>query len=136
MGPLILSKLDQVRIMDRIKKALLEHKLTASEAESLLKEINSATIVEPKDIPNDVVTMNSVVRIKFLNSGKEIKFQIVYPEEADIKNNKISILSPVATALIGYRINDTIEWIIPSGMTKILIEEIIYQPEAAGHYHL
>jgi regulator of nucleoside diphosphate kinase len=76
------------------------------------------------------------VRIKFLNSGKEIKFQIVYPEEADIKNNKISILSPVATALIGYRINDTIEWIIPSGMTKILIEEIIYQPEAAGHYHL
>lgn len=136
MGTLILSKLDQSRILDSIKKALLEHRLNATEAESLLKEINSAKIVEPRDIPNDVVTMNSVVRIKFLDSGKDIKFQIVYPEDADIKNNKISILSPVATALIGYRINETIEWIVPSGMTKILIEEIIYQPEAEGHYHL
>jgi regulator of nucleoside diphosphate kinase len=136
MGTLILSKIDQQRILESIKKALLEHKLNASEAESLLKEVNSAKIVEPRDIPNDVVTMNSVVRVKFQNSGKDIKFQIVYPEEADIKNNKISILSPVATALIGYRTNDTVEWIIPSGMTQILIEEIIYQPEAAGHYHL
>jgi regulator of nucleoside diphosphate kinase len=81
MGTLILSKLDQTRILDSIKKALLQHELNASEAESLLKEINAARIVEPKDIPNDVVTMNSVVRIKFLNSDKDVKFQIVYPEE-------------------------------------------------------
>lgn len=65
-----------------------------------------------------------------------MQFQIVYPGAANIKENKISILSPVATALIGYKVSDEIEWIVPSGLTKIRIEEIVYQPEAAGHFHL
>jgi regulator of nucleoside diphosphate kinase len=80
--------------------------------------------------------MNSIVKIIFLNSNKSMQFQIVYPGAANIKENKISILSPVATALIGYKVSDEIEWIVPSGLTKIRIEEIVYQPEAAGHFHL
>ncbi|WP_018341724.1 GreA/GreB family elongation factor [Cytophaga aurantiaca] len=50
--------------------------------------------------------------------------------------NKISIFSAIATALIGYKIGDEIEWCAPAGMTKIKIEEILYQPEAAGDYNL
>jgi len=42
----------------------------------------------------------------------------------------------VATALIGYKVSDEIEWVVPSGMTRIRIEEIIYQPEAEGNYDL
>jgi len=53
-----------------------------------------------------------------------------------MKENKISIFSPVATALIGYKISDEIEWIVPSGLTKLRIDEIIYQPEAAGDFDL
>ena len=64
------------------------------------------------------------------------QFQIVYPDQANIKENKISIFSPVATALIGYKVSDEIEWIVPSGMTKIRIDEIIYQSEASGDYTL
>ena len=80
--------------------------------------------------------MNSIVRISFLNTNKTTQFQIVYPDQANIKENKISIFSPVATALIGYKVSDEVEWIVPSGMTKLRIDEIIYQPEAAGDYDL
>jgi regulator of nucleoside diphosphate kinase len=80
--------------------------------------------------------MNSIVRISFLNANKTIEFQIVYPNQANVKNNKISIFSPIATALIGYKIGDEIDWIVPAGVTKIRIESIVYQPEAAGHYNV
>ncbi len=55
---------------------------------------------------------------------------------SNLKENKISIFSPIATALIGYKIGDEIEWIVPGGMTKIKIVELIYQPEAAGDFDL
>jgi regulator of nucleoside diphosphate kinase len=74
--------------------------------------------------------------LSFLNNNKQIQFQIVYPENANFKENKISIFSPIATALIGYKVQDEIEWIVPAGLTKIRIDEIIYQPEAAGDYNL
>lgn len=107
-----------------------------NEAENLLNELNSAEIVEPDEIPDDVVTMNSIVKISFLNTNKTLQFQIVYPDKANIKEYKISIFSPVATALIGYRVSDEVEWIVPSGLTKLRIDEIIYQPEAAGDLDL
>ena len=56
--------------------------------------------------------------------------------KSENKENKISIFSPVATALIGYRVGDIIEWIVPAGLTKIKIDEIVYQPEASGDYNL
>jgi len=136
MKQIILSKLDFTRILDSIKVAKQSNKLNAAEAELLLGELNSAEIVEPQEIPVNVVTMNSIVTISFLNINKSVNFQLVYPNEADIKKNKISIFSPIATALIGYKVSDEIEWVVPSGLIKIRIDEIIYQPEAAGDYHL
>lgn len=136
MNRIILSRLDFSRIHKSIHDAKRMNTLGAAEAELLLKELDSAEIVEPSEIPHDVVTMNSIVKISFLNSDKTVQFQIVYPGEANIRENKISIFSPVATALIGYKVSNEIEWMVPSGLTKIRIEEIIYQPEAAGDYDL
>ena len=76
------------------------------------------------------------VKIHFENNRTTTEFKIVYPDQADIKAKKISIFSPVASALIGYRVKDEIDWLVPSGMTKIIIDEIIYQPEAAGDFDL
>lgn len=136
MKKIILSTLD----FPRIKKCILDARQTntigVNEAENLMREMNSAKVVEPDEIPEDVVTMNSIVKISFLDVKKTIQFQIVYPDEADIKENRISIFSPVATALIGYRVSDEIEWIVPSGLTKLRIDKIIYQPEAAGDFEL
>lgn len=136
MNKIILSKLDFSRIHKSIHDARRMNTIGANEAEILMKELNSAEVVEPQEIPQDVVTMNSIVKISFLNANKTLQFQIVYPDQANIKENKISIFSPVATALIGYKVSDEIEWIVPSGLTKIRIDNLIYQPEAAGDYDL
>lgn len=136
MSNLIINKLDYARIRKVINDAKLNRSLSSVEEEKLMNELNSATIVEPDAVPSDVVTMNSIVRLSFLNDNKQIQLQIVYPYQANVKEKKISILSPIATALIGYKVNDEIEWIVPAGLTKIRIDEIVYQPEAAGDYHL
>ncbi len=136
MTKLILNKLDYLRIQKCIEDAKQLKSITAVEAESLMKELNSAKIMEPEKIPANVVTMNSEVRISFLNTNKQIQFKIVYPREANVKENKISIFSPIATALIGYKVGEEVEWIVPAGLTRIRIDEIVYQPEASGDYNL
>ncbi len=136
MSKIIINRLDYVRIKKSIDDAKQFKSINAAEAEKLINELNAAEIVEPEAIPSNVVTMNSVVKLSFLNNNKQIQFQIVYPQQANIKENKISIFSPIATALIGYKTNDEIEWIVPSGLTRIRIDEIVYQPEASGDYSL
>lgn len=136
MHKIILSKQDFPRIQKCIIDARQMNTIGVNEAENLMNELHSAKVVEPDEIPNDVVTMNSIVKISFPDSKKTLKFQIVYPDQADIKENKISIFSPVATALIGYKVSDEVEWIVPSGLTKLRIDEILYQPEAAGDFNL
>ena len=110
--------------------------ISKAEADKLNNELDSAEIVEPDAIPSNVVTMNSIVKLSFLNNNKQVQFQIVYPDQGNLKENKISIFSPIATALIGYKVGDEIEWIVPAGLTNIRIDEIIYQPEAAGDFTL
>ena len=136
MKQIIITKQDSTRIHKSIMDAKKNSSIKAEDAERLLRELHSAKIVESADIPADVVTMNSVVKIHFENNKTVTEFKIVYPEQANIKDRKISIFSPVAAALIGYSVDDEIDWIVPSGMTKIIIDEIIYQPEAAGDFDL
>jgi len=114
------------RFEDRDKKHLRE----------LEEELLRGEVVAPVDIPKDVITMNSKVRLKDLDSRELIIYSLVFPNEADISQNRISILAPIGTALIGYRVGDTIEWEVPAGFRRLKVEEILYQPEAAGDYHL
>lgn len=136
MSKLVLNRLDYARIKNCISDARHFKSISIKEAEKLIHELESAVIVEPEAVPSDVVTMNSIVKVSFLNNNNQVKFQIVYPDKANVKENKISIFSPIATALIGYKLHDEIEWIVPGGLTKIRVDEIIYQPEAAGDYNL
>lgn len=135
MGNIIVNRLDYARIKKCINDAKQFNSISKMEAEKLLTELDSGEIVEPEAIPANVVTMNSIVKLSFLNSNKQVQFQIVYPEQANLKDRKISIFSPIATALIGYKVGDEVEWIVPSGLTQLRIDEIIYQPEAAGDYN-
>lgn len=104
--------------------------------EDLREELRRGKVVASKDIPEDVITMNSKVRLRDLESGEEMIYSLVFPASADVSQSKISILAPIGTALIGYRVGDTIEWKVPAGLIRLKVEEILYQPEAAGDYHL
>jgi regulator of nucleoside diphosphate kinase len=65
-----------------------------------------------------------------------MEFVLVFPQDADADLGMISILAPVGTAILGYAKGNTVEWPVPSGVRRIRIEDILYQPEAAGDYHL
>jgi regulator of nucleoside diphosphate kinase len=95
-------------------------------------ELDRAEIVDPKEIRADVVTMRSKVRLKDLVSGESNTYSLVFPTEANFAEGKISVLAPIGTAILGYKRGDTIEWPVPSGLRKLKIEEILYQPEASG----
>lgn len=136
MSKIIISALDYERIKQQIKSAQQINSINKQEAENLMGELENATIVKPKKIPKDVITMNSVVKITFVKTGIQIELKIVYPDQANMNKYHISIFSPIATALLGYKVGDVIDWIVPSGPTSIKIDEISYQPEAAGHFEL
>jgi regulator of nucleoside diphosphate kinase len=136
MSQVIITKQDFNRIHRSITDAKAKNSIKKEEADKLLAELKSAKIVEQNKIDGDVVTMNSIVKIHFQNNKTTMEFQLVYPADANIKERKISIFSSVASALIGYRVGDEIDWLIPSGMTKIVIDEVIYQPESAGDFDL
>ncbi|HLI33813.1 MAG TPA: nucleoside diphosphate kinase regulator [Terriglobia bacterium] len=100
--------------------------------EALEKELDRAEVVGASEVPRDVVTLGSRVRIRDLVSGEIAIYTLVFPEEADISRNRISVLAPIGTAILGYSAGDVIEWKVPGGTRKLRIEEVLYQPEAAG----
>ncbi len=102
----------------------------------LEEEMDQAVVVSYEKVPSDVVTMNTQMRVTDLDTKKKMSIQLVFPSEADFEKGKISILAPIGTALIGYRVGDTVTWEVPNGTRRLKIEEIVYQPEAAGDYHL
>jgi regulator of nucleoside diphosphate kinase len=104
--------------------------------DELTKELLRAEIVDSKSIPPDVITMNSKVKLMDLDSEEEKTYTLVFPKDADISQNKISILAPIGTALIGFRVGDTIKWQVPAGTRRLKVISILYQPEASGDYHL
>ncbi|WP_417429952.1 nucleoside diphosphate kinase regulator [Halpernia sp.] len=134
MNQITMNKQDFSRIRQSISQAKKSNTIKIEEAEILLKELNSAKLLNPEEISADLVTMNTEVEILFKNTNKSATIKIVYPQDANIKERKISIFSPVASALIGYKVGDEINWKLPSGETKIVITKIIYQPEAAGNF--
>jgi regulator of nucleoside diphosphate kinase len=123
---------------ERLRKLLEGVRLWSSRdrqhLEALEAELDRAHVVSPQEIPGDVVTMNSAVLVKDLDTGAEMALTLVFPSDAGLELGKISILAPVGTALLGYRVGDTIEWKVPGRIRRLRIERMIYQPEAAGDY--
>jgi regulator of nucleoside diphosphate kinase len=102
----------------------------------LVDELNRATVVPAEEIPADVITMNSRVRLLDLDKRAAVEYTLVYPAEADFAKGKISVVAPIGAAMIGYREGDEIEWEVPGGRRRFQVEAVLYQPEAAGDTRL
>lgn len=108
-----------------------------SSLDDLERELNRALVVDAHEIPADVITMNSLVQVRFEDDPDELEeYMLVYPKDASALDHKISVMAPVGTALLGYREGDEVEWEVPDGKVKLTVEKILYQPEAAGEYNL
>lgn len=133
--PLLLSRLDVERI-----EALLETPSTNSLNNSALQdELARAEILEPRDMPADVITMNSTAQVRLEDAvlgNHEHELTLVYPRDADGSADKVSILAPVGSALLGLRVGDAIDWPMPGGRNaRLHVLAIRFQPEAAGELH-
>ena len=104
--------------------------------ESLESELSRGILVAPTEVPPDVVTMNSRVRLVDLDTNEEMVYTLVFPDDADMAKSKISVLAPIGTAMLGYRVGDTFEWQVPDGARRLQVKKVLYQPEAAGDYDL
>ena len=93
---------------------------------ALSQELKRAKVVSAKEIPADVITMNS----------RELDIDIVYPKDADVGKRKVSVLAPVGTAVLGCKVGDEVKWPVAQGMVTYKVQELIYQPEAAGDFNL
>lgn len=131
-----ITDFDLQRLEELIEAATARSTRDSSNIEQLEEELLKAEVVDPTGIPPDVVTMNSKVCLKDLDSGEELEYTLVYPSEANLAAGKISILAPVGTAMFGYRAGDRISWSVPGGTRKLKIKKVLYQPEAAGDFHL
>lgn len=97
-------------------------------------EIERAIVVEPAQVAPDVVTMNSTTLLQL--DDEERAVTLVYPEDADDGAGKLSVCSGIGTAILGYKEGDAFDWRLPDRTRHIRIGKVLYQPEAAGNFHL
>jgi regulator of nucleoside diphosphate kinase len=122
--------------MDRLKDLVHASRRSARRDQNHLaeldRELDRAEVVAAAEVPADVVTMQSVVRVRDLDTGARVDYRLVFPADADIERRRISVLAPIGTALIGYRAGDRIEWTTPGGTRRLEVEAVLYQPEMAA----
>ncbi|HXS16254.1 MAG TPA: nucleoside diphosphate kinase regulator [Polyangiaceae bacterium] len=121
---------DFARLQDAINAAV------GLDTECLDAELERARLVESKDVSPLVVTMNTRLIYEDLASKRSQTIQLVYPDDADASQHKISILAPLGSALLGLEEGATIDWAMPGGTRRIKLLKILYQPEAAGDWEL
>lgn len=129
-----ITQTDHTRLKQLLDNPVLKHEKNA--IRDLVGELQRAVIVPSRDIPSDIVTMRSRVNLKDHKNGDASTITIVFPNEANIEEGKISVLAPIGVALLGYRVGDRVQWPVPAGMKEFVIIGIEYQPESAGDVHL
>ena len=134
MARIYITESDYERLTRLIESKREHNGVDLEYLKKLEEELDRADIVDPRDMPPDVITMRSTVRLKDLVNGEANTYSLVFPTEADFTQGKISVLAPIGTAILGYRRGDTIEWPVPSGLRRLKVDEILYQPEASGDF--
>ena len=97
------------------------HEIKISYLESILSK---AQIISAEELPNDKVYILSKVKLKNKNNGNFLDFLLVSPQEADFEKNKLSVTSPIGKALLGKKLGDEVEVIVPAGKTTYQILEL------------
>ncbi len=119
-GNLILEKKEYVFLKRLLNvSSYYKDQNTKDSLQKLSVELNNAIIYDNEEMPEDVIRFNSVITVQ---SGTwETEFQLVIPTERNISANKISILAPMGSAVMGYALGDSIIWNFPNGSKELNI---------------
>lgn len=121
---LVLTKEDYEMIIANLRNTAGKFSFNRQDAEDLEGELKKARLVEKDQLPMDAVGLNSKVIIRDEKDRKQMELIIVLPSRADIRQRKISVLSPMGTALIGYRKGKKISWNVPAGRKTFTIVDV------------
>ena len=111
-------------IYDLLKVQIKKKKLSKSNEVRLELELKNAKQVLNRDLPLNVVTVNTEVLVKDLKTGEEITRKFVGPHRARRKNGTTSILSDIGVATLGYEENAIIQWELPEGNKSLQILKV------------
>jgi regulator of nucleoside diphosphate kinase len=131
---IVITTTDRQRLGTLVEKARYQGLAEPRLLSDLEFELERAEAVDSHEVPGDVVTMNTAVRLRDLETDETFEYKLVYPREADALQNRVSVLAPVGTAIIGCRKGDVVEWSVPAGKVRLAIEDVLYQPESAGDF--
>lgn len=129
MNSIHISQIDHRKLSELISDRVRPHTKLPEHIQALKGEVDRAIVVEPEAMGADVITLNSRARLRDLASDEILEYTLVYPEDSDIEANRISILAPLGTAMLGYRKGDTFEWQVPAGVNRWMVEEVLSDPE-------
>jgi regulator of nucleoside diphosphate kinase len=98
----------------------------------LSDELDRAIVVPWERMPRDVVTMHSRCIYIDENVGVQREIELVYPDEADPAEGKVSVLAPIGSALLGVAAGQSIDWELPGGRVhRLRLVRVLHQPDAA-----
>lgn len=125
---IVITETDRNRLQAVIDRMLQGENGFRHDVQNLQQELNRAQIVDSTSIPEGVVVMNSTVSLRDLDLNELETYTLVYPRDADITQNRISILAPVGTAIIGFQVGDIVTWPVPRGEVRLRIEVVTAPP--------
>jgi len=131
---IVVTEFDQSRLRNLLEGARRWNARDRTHVDDLEAELDRADVVLPGNVPFDVVTMNSEVAVRDMDSNEVMTFAVVFPSDADVNRRRISILAPIGTAVLGSRVGDMIDWKVPGRSRRLKIERVLFQPEAAGQF--
>ena len=129
--PIYITSRDKRLLENMVAEADALRSAPRAELKALAKELHRAVAVDPQDVPGDVITMNSRAEMLDMDTGETVTFTLVFPSQANIDEEKISVLAPIGAGMLGYRVGDEFEWQVPDGVRRMRVTQIHYQPEAA-----
>lgn len=132
-SPFFISVPDAERLL--LQSRFVRNQFEAAMLSDLEASIRTATLLDPSNVPPDLVTMNSQVVLRDVGSGCQTIFTLVFPSCANARKGKVSILSPLGSMLLGAQTGQILTCPISGVITTVVVEAILHQPEAAGDYY-
>jgi regulator of nucleoside diphosphate kinase len=122
--PIFITELDAAKLRGLLA-AFATAQRDQSRLEELAVELERAYVVAAADMPGDVITMDTRVQVADLMTGERQELVLVFPGQADVAAQRVSVLAPIGTALLGYREGDEVEWATPGGLRRLRIERVV-----------
>lgn len=131
--PFLITVPDAERLA--LQSRFVRNQLEAEILNELEARIRSATLLKPSAVPGDLVTMNSQVVLREVDTGRQHVFMLAFPSCANFRKGRISVLTPLGSILLGVRSSQILTCPISGAIATVVVEAILHQPEAAGDYY-